>query len=610
VYLGTKEVLSGFTLTNGYAYDGGGVWCASTNTVVTNCVIIGNSAEGPGGAFRGTLSDCTVSDNVSAVGDGGGTFGSMLNHCTLTGNSAINGGGAATSYRGWVTLNDCTLSGNSARDEGGGAVWASLNNCVVVDNVSSEGGGVSRCTLNNCVVSRNQVVPWRYPGLGGGALWSTLNRCTVTDNRAAEGGGGAFESLLNNCTIDNNSPGSDGAFYSCTVNNNQGGISGIADNCLVTGNRGASEGTFYNCTVVGNESGITGTAFNSILYYNSGGNYAGRTTLNYCCTSPRPINGVGNITGPPSFTDMPAGDFRLSGASPCIDAGTNLVGLPMEGWKFVNDLEDWGWGVVGHVTVPSDILGNTRLIDGNGDGVVGWDIGAYEFDPETTQLVDIPDVGLLAAIRTALGKPAGDITVADMRSLTVLDASREVRGPDAPLIQSLEGLQAARYLTELNLNGEGADAPNIAVIDFSPLTGLARLSALHLAANQLTSLTLPEGLTGLRDLDVRGNPVTYLAVHESMDLTQLVLEGFPKDQVTIIMLRIGPASVGADGKITIPLSGTNGQSVRVQRSANLVDWEDWQTVTLDGTAQELVDGPASIPLRFYRVTVDTTSPGN
>ena len=27
---------------------------------------------------------------------------------------------------------------------------------------------------------------------------------------------------------------------------------------------------------------------------------------------------------------------------------------------------------------PIDILGNTRFIDGNGDGIVAWDIGAYE----------------------------------------------------------------------------------------------------------------------------------------------------------------------------------------------------------------------------------------
>ena len=35
--------------------------------------------------------------------------------------------------------------------------------------------------------------------------------------------------------------------------------------------------------------------------------------------------------------------------------------------------------IVGHITDPTDMLGNTRFIDGNGDGKVAWDIGAYEF---------------------------------------------------------------------------------------------------------------------------------------------------------------------------------------------------------------------------------------
>ena len=38
------------------------------------------------------------------------------------------------------------------------------------------------------------------------------------------------------------------------------------------------------------------------------------------------------------------------------------------------------WVVVGHITDPTDMLGNTRFIDGNFDGKVAWDIGAYEFN--------------------------------------------------------------------------------------------------------------------------------------------------------------------------------------------------------------------------------------
>jgi hypothetical protein len=60
VYLADGAALLGFTLSNGAtsgAFDyGGGVWCASTNAVLSNCVLTANCAvyQG-GGAFGGTL---------------------------------------------------------------------------------------------------------------------------------------------------------------------------------------------------------------------------------------------------------------------------------------------------------------------------------------------------------------------------------------------------------------------------------------------------------------------------------------------------------------------------------------------------------------------------
>jgi len=43
------------------------------------------------------------------------------------------------------------------------------------------------------------------------------------------------------------------------------------------------------------------------------------------------------------------------------------------------------------------------------------------------------------------------------------------------------------------------------------------------------------------------------------------------------------------------LSGKPGESVRIQRSANLGDWESWQTVTLGETPFELSDPETSEP---------------
>ncbi|MBI3851070.1 MAG: hypothetical protein HY298_12455 [Verrucomicrobia bacterium] len=99
VYLANGASLSGFTLTSGatltngnwqlerLVIHGGGLWCESTNAFVTNCVITGNSAAGAGGgAFQGTLNNCTLTGNWAS--GGGGACEATLNNCTLTGNSA------------------------------------------------------------------------------------------------------------------------------------------------------------------------------------------------------------------------------------------------------------------------------------------------------------------------------------------------------------------------------------------------------------------------------------------------------------------------------------------------------------------------------------------
>src|SRR5439155_17454157 len=85
VYLTNGASLSGFTLTNGAAFVGGGVYCGSPTAVVSNCVVAGNLASGRefddpsvgGGAYGGTLNNCILIEN-RALGIGtrpGGSFG-------------------------------------------------------------------------------------------------------------------------------------------------------------------------------------------------------------------------------------------------------------------------------------------------------------------------------------------------------------------------------------------------------------------------------------------------------------------------------------------------------------------------------------------------------
>ena len=145
VYLTNGAALVGFTLTNGVAEVGGGVWCDSTSAVVSKCVLTGNSAGWVGGgAYFGTLNNCTLDGNSCSYGDsaGGGAYEAILNNCKLTANSANEGGGVAGG-----TLNNCTLSGNSA-NEGGGAYNSTLNDCIVYYNSAPNGDNYYYCRLS------------------------------------------------------------------------------------------------------------------------------------------------------------------------------------------------------------------------------------------------------------------------------------------------------------------------------------------------------------------------------------------------------------------------------------------------------------------------------
>jgi len=326
VFLTNGASLSGFTLIEGATQTvpilifnpvaiGGGLWCEA-DVVVSNCVVTGNVAFlGGGGVYGGTLYDCTLSANRVAqffYAGGGGVFRSTLYRCTLSGNSSVSEGGGAS----YSTLENCMLTGNSAAEHGGGAVGSSLFNCAVRNNSAYFGGGAWGGTLNNCTVNGNSATEG-----GGGVFQCRLNNCTVTSNSAQSYGGGAFYSVLNNCTVTSNS-------VPTLVG---GGVYG-------------------------------GSVTNSIVYYNSapnGANYAAEydEPLYFCCTTPQPVNGFGNITNAPQFVNFGAGNLRLQSNSPCINAGRNA-----------------------YADSSQDLDGDPRVAG------VTVDIGAYEFQTPSSIL--------------------------------------------------------------------------------------------------------------------------------------------------------------------------------------------------------------------------------
>jgi hypothetical protein len=146
-WLTNGAVLSGFTLTVGNAtlgpndvYDrcGGGVYCMSYLSVVSNCVVMQNRSSSPGGgAFQGTYLNCVFSGNSSG-GFGGGAANATLINCTVVTNSGASGGGV-----GGCTVRNGIVYANNA---GGGPSpdWDSsvfVKSCTT--GISSSGGNIN-----------------------------------------------------------------------------------------------------------------------------------------------------------------------------------------------------------------------------------------------------------------------------------------------------------------------------------------------------------------------------------------------------------------------------------------------------------------------------------
>ena len=133
--------------------------------------------------------------------------------------------------------------------------------------------------------------------------------------------------------------------------------------------------------------------------------------------------------------------------------------------------------------------------------------------------VNFPDLALEAVIRSAIGKPTGDIRDTDLIGLTSFDAAS--RG-----IADLEGMQYCTDLTWLYLydNQISDIAPlakltNLAwlslddnqISDTAPLAKLTNLWYLNLSHNQIVDISALSGLTNLTRLDLQNNQIRDIA---------------------------------------------------------------------------------------------------
>lgn len=153
--LTNSAILDGFTITNGNANLGGGMFNVYASPTLNHLIIHNNIATADGGGIYNTFSSSPILNHVliyhnSAVGIGGGIMCSnnsslVLNHVIIHDNTAKRGGGMYNVNSSPI-LTNVLIHHNKANERGGGIFINGdspiLTNVTISNNKSEEGGGI------------------------------------------------------------------------------------------------------------------------------------------------------------------------------------------------------------------------------------------------------------------------------------------------------------------------------------------------------------------------------------------------------------------------------------------------------------------------------------
>ena len=318
---GRGAVISGFTITNGGGFFGGGVVVSQASPIIDTNIITGN---------RGCDG---VGINVS--------FGSpLITNNQITGNvrtecsGGVGGAGIKVSGAGAAVIERNLITDNSLTEGSGGGISLFAagapvirNNVIARNSAFAQGGGIYIVNQSDALIVQNLIVG-NSAGEGSGVYWLVpfgargprLVNNTIADNLATFAGQGSAVFA-------------DGFDINAVLVNNLL-VAPAGQTALHCGNS--------------NDPNPPVIQFNDV-FTPGGPAYGG------ICADQTGING--NLSVDPVFV-APGNDYHVQPGSPVTDAGDSTVAdLP------AMDFEN---------------IGRARVIDGNGDGVAVVDMGVYE----------------------------------------------------------------------------------------------------------------------------------------------------------------------------------------------------------------------------------------
>jgi hypothetical protein len=389
-------VLSGFTVWDGKAENGGAILGNGTHATIGLNVITGGTADNYGGALCGC--DGLIHLNIITVNSSGVRGGGLANcngpiQFNIISFCWSGEGGGLYQCHGPIQYN--TITDCAASTYGGGlsACYGDILSNTIARCSAATGGGLAYCGKwvdYSARIANNTITENKATGEGGGMYYGkgTIENNTITKNTATDGAGldMCIGPIQNNRILMNAATSNGGGLFKC--------YEGILNN-LIAGNSAEFGGGLRVChteiqnnTIVFNSASWSGggldlcegTITNCIIWGNKGQQFGSQVSVpTYSCIEGGTLGGVGNISQDPLFvsSDGPDkdpntyndNDYRLADGSPCIDKGTNLP---------------WVW-------TARDLDGFVRAAYGNSSKTV--DMGAYEYRSWTFKVTEVRKSG-------------------------------------------------------------------------------------------------------------------------------------------------------------------------------------------------------------------------